>query len=125
MKVDSLSKAEMEVMAVLWRIGRGSVADIRRDLGSEKIWAYTTVATYLSRMVEKGAVVARKDGRSYTYEPAEQRSDFRRSRVRNLARQLFDGRPSSMVSYFIETGSFTEQELDDLRQLIDDKARRK
>ena len=124
MKTDALSKSELEVMVALWRIGSGSVSDIRRELAAERDLAYTTVATLLGRMAEKGAVTAKKVGRSFVFEPTEQQSDYRKSRLSDLVRQFFDDRPSSLASHFIQTNSFTQDELDDLRRLIEQKRRR-
>ncbi len=124
MKVDALSKAELQVMAALWRLGAGSVADIQRELGKERKLAYTTVATYLTRMAEKGAVTARKVGRAYVFEPSESLSDYRKATFRDLVARFFDGRPTALVSHFIETTSFTDDELATLRALLDDKAKK-
>lgn len=125
MKSENLSKAELDVMAVLWQLGRATVADVQAELAKmrpdEKAFAYTTVATHLNRMLEKGAVSATKKGRSLLFEPTEKRSDFRQSRLSALVRQFFDGRPSSLASQFIEQNSFTSEELDELRRLIDEK----
>ena len=122
MKVDALSKAELQVMAALWRLGAGSVADIQRELGKERKLAYTTVATYLTRMAEKGAVTSRKVGRAYVFEPSESLSDYQKATFRDLVARFFDGRPTALVSHFIETTTFTDDELATLRALLEDKA---
>ncbi|WP_420411460.1 BlaI/MecI/CopY family transcriptional regulator [Roseibium sp.] len=125
MKSENLSKSELDVMAVLWQLGRATVSEVQEELGrnrpDDKAFAYTTVATHLNRMLEKGAVTATKKGRSLVFEPTEDRSDFRQSRLSALVRQFFDGRPSSLASQFIEQNSFTTEELDELRRLIDEK----
>ncbi|QDG78632.1 BlaI/MecI/CopY family transcriptional regulator [Labrenzia sp. PHM005] len=127
MKSENLSKSELDVMAVLWRLGRATVSEVQGELArsrpDDKAFAYTTVATHLNRMLEKGAVTATKTGRSLVFEPTEDRSDFRQSRLSALVRQFFDGRPSSLASQFIEQNSFTTEELDELRRLIDEKKR--
>jgi predicted transcriptional regulator len=125
MKTNNLSKSEIEVIAALWRLGSGTVAAVQKELQEsdpeQRKIAYTTVATHLTRMVEKGAVSARKEGRSYLYEPTEKRSDYQQLRLRDMVRQFFDGRPSSLASRFIESNSFSSEELDELRRLIDEK----
>ncbi|MCV0423931.1 MAG: BlaI/MecI/CopY family transcriptional regulator [Roseibium sp.] len=125
MKTSTLSKSEIEVMAALWRLGSGTVATVQKDLQDsdpeQRKIAYTTVATHLTRMVEKGAVRARKEGRSYLYEPTEKRADYQLLRLGDMVRQFFDGRPSSLASRFIESNSFSSEELEELRHLIDKK----
>ena len=125
MKTDSLSKSEIEVMAALWRLGSGSVSDVQQELQKSdpeaKKFAYTTVATHLTRMQEKGAVSASKKGRSYIYEPTEERADYQQLRLGDMVRQFFDGRPSSLASRFIESNSFSDEELEELSRLIERK----
>ncbi len=125
MKTDTLSKSEIEVMAALWRLGSGSVAEIQDEMHRHstdgQTFAYTTIATHLSRMVDKSAVAARKIGRAYQYSPTEKRVDYQQVRLGDLVRQFFDGRPSSLASRFIETNTFTREELNELRRLIDEK----
>jgi BlaI family transcriptional regulator, penicillinase repressor len=120
-KTQALSAAETEVMLVLWGIGSGSVADIQSALRPERDIAYTTVATLLSRMEVKGAVVSKKSGRSYVFSPLATKADFQQNKLSGLVQQFFEGRPSSLASHFIKTNSFSEQELAELRLLLDQK----
>ncbi|MEW7008639.1 MULTISPECIES: BlaI/MecI/CopY family transcriptional regulator [unclassified Lentilitoribacter] len=125
MKSEKLSKSELEVMVVLWSLGKGTASDIQQELNNDdhapREYAYTTIATHLNRMVEKGAVKAKKKGRSYEFEPLESRSDFGRFRLAGLLDQFFDGRASSLASQFIEANTFTEKELNELEALIAEK----
>lgn len=120
----TLSATEMEVMLALWDVGSGSVADIQAALQPERDMAYTTVATLLTRMEAKGAVSAVKSGRSYVYSPIATKTDYQQNRLSGLVQQFFGGRPSSLASHFIETNSFSKDEIAELRKLLDDKESR-
>ena len=54
-------------MRILWRIGDGSVEDVRGFLPRGRRGAYTTVQTVLNRLVERGLAVRRRNGRAYSY----------------------------------------------------------
>jgi BlaI family transcriptional regulator, penicillinase repressor len=123
-KTQALSAAETEVMLALWEIGSGSVADIQNALKPERDIAYTTVATLLSRMEAKGAVSSKKVGRSYTFSPLATKADFQQNKLSGLVQQFFEGRPSSLASHFIKTNSFSDQELAELRRLLDQKEKK-
>ncbi|MFN3228106.1 MAG: BlaI/MecI/CopY family transcriptional regulator, partial [Hyphomicrobiales bacterium] len=98
MKSNKLSNAELDVMMALWELGSGSVSDVQKSLvgGANKDYAYTTVATLLKRMEDKQAVSSVKSGRSFVYEPVEKLDDFRKTRLSDIVRQFFDGRPSRL-----------------------------
>lgn len=125
MKSDSLSNAELNVISVLWDKGPSTVAEVRDAINAQtsnkREFAYTTVATHLNRMLEKGAVNSRKEGRQHIFEAAEDRSAYRENRLTKMVKQFFDNKPSSLASQFIESNSFTPEELEKLSQLIDKK----
>lgn len=125
MKTDNLSKAELEIIKVLWKLGDASVYGIQEALNStrskDQHLAYTTIATMLRRMEEKGAVLSHKEGRSYIFQPTEELSEYKSSKLKDFVGQFFEGRPSSLASYFIENSKFSEEELVALSKLIDEK----
>jgi BlaI family penicillinase repressor len=64
-----LSKREIEVMDILWELKRSSVRDIAERIKSEQKLAYTTVATLLQRLYDKGFVARVEEGIGYMYTP--------------------------------------------------------
>lgn len=114
-----LSKFEIEVMDVLWRIGEASVREVHEALADHKNAAYTTVQTILQRLEQKGAVRrTRKVGNALMFEPVV----TRRSIHRRLIDELLDlvGGSQPLVAHLVETGKLS---LDDLHE-IEKKARR-
>jgi len=95
---------QREVMRILWRIGDGSVEDVRGSLPRGRRGAYTTVQTVLNRLVERGLAVRRRNGRAYRYSARISEADHvsgslrealegaseeaRRSALASLAEQL-------------------------------------
>jgi len=97
-----LSQLEVECIRVLWRKKAASVAEVRS--GIPRPLAYTTVMTVLDRMMEKGAVVRRKNGRAYMYFPALDLHSARLQAVQRLVDNLFDHDAQALIRFVAEHG---------------------
>ena len=69
MKVKPLSELELSVMEIIWSCGTCSVRDVVDRLDKSKPLAYTTIATVITRLTEKGAIKKQGEGFSITYSP--------------------------------------------------------
>jgi len=111
-----MTPAEFNLMKVLWRIRRGTVADVRAELarsdGGEQ--AYTTIMTLLNRLAAKGAVQVDRTRQPFVYRPAFRRESVLRDRLRAFVDTVFDGQAGSLVLHLVEDESLS---LDDLRSI--------
>jgi predicted transcriptional regulator len=110
-----LTPAEFNLMKVLWRLRRATVADVRAAIiakGDEP--AYTTVMTLLGRLATKGAVVVDREREPYVYKPAFRRESVLRERLKGFLADVFDGEASSMVLHLVDS---EELSLDELRAI--------
>ncbi len=115
-----LSGRQLAIMQVLWSNGPATVADVQDALQTDHKLAYSTVATLLSRMERKGVVKHREDGRTFVYEPLVSEDRISTSLVSDLVRRAFDGSPSQLVSYLLETEHVDHDELTRIKQLVAD-----
>lgn len=76
---------EARIMEVVWQLEEATVQDVCSYLGGDS--NYKTVMTVLNRLVDKGVLERRKEGRAYVYEPHEGRSAF----VRRISRAVIEG----------------------------------
>jgi BlaI family transcriptional regulator, penicillinase repressor len=114
MKSVKLSKFELGLMEVLWRVGRASIREIQEQLPENKRPAYTTVQTMVNRLEEKGAVRrVRKIGNAHIYEPIVTRKAAHRRLVNDFL-ELFGGSAQPLMAHLLETGKLT---LEDVRAL--------
>ncbi len=90
---------ELQCLRVLWANGEANVRQVRDGLLPTRALAYTTVMTVLERLVRKGAVARRKEGRSFLYAPLLSRESLRRAAVRELVENLFDGSERELIRY--------------------------
>jgi predicted transcriptional regulator len=82
---------ELECLKALWRIGNGTVKDVRELVTQNRNLAYTTVMTVLDRLEKRGSVARKKIGRSFLYTPVVDKDELRRLAVRELIDDFFDG----------------------------------
>jgi BlaI family penicillinase repressor len=90
---------ELECLKVLWKLGEGSVKDVRIGLTANRNLAYTTVMTVLDRLERKGGVARRKVGRSFQYAPVLSRDGLRRLAIRDLVDSFFEGSEDALLTY--------------------------
>jgi predicted transcriptional regulator len=117
-----LTRAESEIMHVLWKRGPSTVHDVVAAL--PRAVAYTTVLTMLKILEQKGYVAREPSpdgGRAHVCRALVEEGHARRSHVRDLVERLFDGRPEELVSGLLEDEKLGADELRALRQRIDEK----
>ena len=107
-----LTPAEFNLMKVLWRLRRATVAEARAELskrGDEL--AYTTVMTLFGRLATKGAVQVDREREPFVYRPAFRRESVLRERLKGFLADVFDGEASSMVLHLVDSEQLSIEEL--------------
>src|SRR5262245_42658078 len=115
----ALSRRERQIMDVLYRIGRASVAEVLGELGGEQ--HYSTVRAQLRVLEEKGHVRHEEEGARYVYVPKVPRDVARQSALRHLVETFFDGSTEKVVTALLggEAAQISPEELERLAQLIE------
>lgn len=116
----SISEAESIVMAVLWRSSPITTEDVVTALKDQQAWQEPTIKTLLNRLLKKGAITARKDGRRYLYSPLLRREQWLSSESTGLLDRLFDGRIAPFVAHFSKQRKLTKRDIADLKRLIEE-----
>ncbi len=114
-----LTDVELEFMTELWKIGEGSVRDIQECLPTERKLAYTSCATIMRILDEKGFVDSRKEGKTFIYMPRLTKDTYQSRSLRNLSDKLFDSTPASLVARLVDEYKFSENDLEEIRALLD------
>ena len=111
-----LTKFELEILDVLWRLEEASVREVMDALSETKRPAYTTVQTIIQRLEQKGAVRrTRKIGNALMFEPAVTRLSAYRRVIDELL-SLFGGSAQPVVAHLLESGKLTLEDLKALEQ---------
>jgi BlaI family transcriptional regulator, penicillinase repressor len=116
--VVSISEAESVVMEILWRRSPIATEEVMAALKPESKWQETTVKTLLNRLLKKGAVSARKDGRRYLYSPVLTRKEWLSEESTGLLNRLFGGRVAPLVAHFSQQRKLSKKDIADLKRMI-------
>ena len=112
-----LGDLQLRIMKVLWNEGPASVAHVQEELDGESL-AYTTVATMLRKMEDRGLVRHRENGRRFIYEAAVSETAVSRSMADDLVDRLFEGSLADTVSHLLESRDVDRDELARLERMI-------
>jgi predicted transcriptional regulator len=112
-------------MNAVWRGHPVTARGIEARLSGDERWAYTTIRTMLSRLVAKGAVVERKEGKTSLYEPALTSRKARASALGALVTDAFDGAFANLIHFLVEEKNLPPEELRRLRELLDGNLQKK
>ena len=113
----SISESEWVVMKIIWDEPPKTLQDILNAL-KYTAWSSTTIQTYLARLVKKGALTTKRQGKGYLYYPAISESDCQLAESKSFLSRVYDGSLSQMVKGFVKSGSLSEDELSELKKLI-------
>jgi|SRR5713226_4093310 len=117
-KPNALSRRERQIMDVLYKLKRASVAEVLSKLADQP--SYSTVRAQLRMLEEKGHVLHEEHGLRYVYVPTVPRDVARRSALRHLVETFFDGSTENLVAALLggEISRISREELDRLARLI-------
>jgi predicted transcriptional regulator len=119
-----LTDVELELMSILWRLGEGTVNEVRDELPPERSLAYTSVSTVLRILEKKGLVRSRKVGRGHTYTPTLDKGRYERRALDHVIGTVFDGTPVTLVRRLVESEALSPAEMDEIRSLLRERARK-
>jgi BlaI family penicillinase repressor len=108
-----LTKAEEQVMHVLWKLEEGFLKDVLEATPEPKPHS-NTIATLLKILVEKGYVAYEVQGRNNLYKPLISKAEYGKKSVNQLLKGYFEGSPAKLVSQFVNDNKLSIKELEDL-----------
>ncbi len=113
-----LSRRERQIMEIIYRDGRASVAEVLEAMPDPP--SYSAVRALLTLLEEKGHLRHRQEGRKYVYAPTVARSTARRRALRNLLHTFFDGSVEEAVASLIdlEARDLSKEDFDRLAKRI-------
>ncbi len=120
----ALSAAEEQLMQLLWKQERAFMKDLIEAYPDPKP-ATTTIATLLKRMQDKNFVDYVQYGRSREYFPLVKKTDYFSKHVNGLIKNFFNDSASQFASFFTQETDLSEEELQELRSIIDSQLQKK
>lgn len=117
-EVRELTKAEEQVMKMVWQLKKSTIKDIIEQLPEPKP-AYTTIATVLKVLKTKGFVDFEANGNLYLYFPIIDEKTYKRFAFTKVFDGYFNGSYHSLVSFLVEEKNLNQETHDRLKQLAD------
>lgn len=116
-EIRELTKAELEIMQIVWKKGKVLVHDILEGMEEPKP-AYNTVSTIVRILEKKGFVSHKSYGKTHEYYPVVEKSDYTRHYMKGVLSNFFGGSVSNMVSFFASDKSISAKETDEIIDML-------
>ena len=118
-----LTRAEEEVMQILWKIRRGFVKEILEHFDEPKP-AYNTVSTIVRILQDKGFVSHKAYGRTHQYYPLVTKEEYSKMHLKTFVRDYFSDSFKKMVSFFAREKGITVKEMEDIMMIMEEEMKR-
>jgi BlaI family penicillinase repressor len=119
-----ISESEWLVMKICWSRPPVSAQEIIAALAAREHWHPKTVKTLLNRLVKKGALGFKKDGRAYLYHPLVAEQDCVSAESTSFLDRVFGGSLKPMLAHFVESGRLEPDEIAELKNLLKEKEKK-
>jgi BlaI family penicillinase repressor len=118
-----LTKAEEQIMQILWELERGFVKDIIKNLPQPKP-AYNTVSTIIRILEKKGFVFHQAYGNAHEYFPVINKEEYTKAYLKSIMKNYFSDSFKEMVSFFTSEENMSIEELEELRKMINEEIKK-
>lgn len=122
-QLQKLSDTEMELMEVIWECEPPVTSTELLHMFSErgKEWKAQTISTFLSRLVDKGALTATRHGRTNKYVPRISPEDYKLLETQQVLDGLYQGSVKNLISALYDGDKLSDQDIAELRQWFSEK----
>jgi predicted transcriptional regulator len=118
-----LTKAEEQIMQILWDFKEAVVKQVVDGFDNKKP-AYTTVATVLKVLVNKGFVASRKIGNTYLFKPAISKAEYTKFQFSSLLKNYFNGSFPKMATFFAKENNLSIEELEEILKITESELKK-
>ena len=113
-----ITQSEWIIMERLWEDPPKTLMELKRELEQETGWAKSTVATMLTRMLDKGIVRYETDGKTKQFYPAVTRQEVTMAETDSMLERLYHGSVGMMVSTLVDNKKLSRQEIEELLNIL-------
>ena len=116
-----ISRAEWEVMRVLWTKGETTSTEITKILSTKQDWSASTVKTLLGRLADKGYLTSRREGRTFLYQAVLNEEEANLTAVNEVLSKICLTKHSQLLGELIQQTPMTKEQIKDLQDIIASK----
>ncbi|WP_289139362.1 penicillinase repressor BlaI [uncultured Brevibacillus sp.] len=123
-QVPGISEAEWEVMNVLWEKEPQTANEVIFSLQEKMDWKPKTIRTLLDRLVKKKVVGVNQNQKLYTFFPLYTQGECQKAEAQTFLKRIYGGTMKSMLVQFIEEEELTEEDMNELRSILNEKPKK-
>lgn len=117
-----LTEVELELMNIIWNLNKVTIKDVVSHLSKERPLAYTTVATVVKILEQKGFLECQKNSYAHVFVPIVTKSDYENTCIDHMVTNVFDGEPAALVQRLLMAKKLQHDDIqaieDALKQLV-------
>lgn len=118
----NISDAEWEVMKSCWSLNAPFTAnEIVKVLGEHTEWKPNTIKTLIGRLVKKGVLGYKEDGRNYLYYPLIAEEECVKAESKSFLTRVFGGALKPMLVTFLQEEKLSREEIEELKRILDER----
>lgn len=121
MTAPGISESEWVVASIVWEEEGLTATEVAARLAADVKWKPKTVNTFLARLVSKGVLATKRDGRAYRFHAKIPREQCVRAESKSFLKRVFGGAVEPLLMHFCETTELTGDEIENLRRLLNKK----
>lgn len=118
-----ITASEWEVMRIIWTLGHTHAGEVIRQLQVKRDWTESTIKTLLRRLVSKGYLRIRKDGRRFIYYPTVSENQMMASETKKMMRHMCDMHKGQILLDIIKEVPLSQQDIEKMQAELNKKAK--
>lgn len=115
-----LTDVELEMMNIIWARGSATVRDVLAALPTGRELAYTSAATIIRILQQKGVLQSEKQGKTHIYHPLLSKEEYEKSSLDFVVENVFSGEPSALVKRLVDSKNLSAAEKAEIKKLIEE-----
>jgi predicted transcriptional regulator len=117
--MEELTKAEERIMQIFWKLKKAFVKDVIEELPDDPKPPYNTISSVVRLLEKKGYLGYTAYGKTHEYHPIVSKSAYRKMYMKKLLSGYFDNSPASLLSFMVKEEKLSEEEIQKLKDIID------
>jgi BlaI family transcriptional regulator, penicillinase repressor len=117
-KSETLTRQELEIMKIMWRLGTATVRDVYEVLRERRKIAYTTVMTVMNVLEQKKHLKKRLADRAYVYQATRSQEQVIKGMVKEFINRVFDGAAEPLLMRLVKDRHLSDEELRKISRMV-------
>ena len=113
-----LTEVELELMNIIWRLNKVTIKEIVLQLPKERPLAYTTVATVVKVLEQKGFLECQKDSHAHVFIPLVSKADYGNTCIAHTLINIFDDKPAALVQQLLMAKKLGQEDIQSIEKAL-------